>query len=248
MVSLIERITERTKPEAISSSPPPEVTPQNITQVDFRNLNWLPYFSGEHLFGPVENCPELQPNESLNILIPEFAVRQRVEAVAGNLAGAILADPGKFSLGAIREGGLWFYEQLMKKVEEISPWGRKTVNAENHLDIKSRHATETGEYQVLSSPDPERVNGKTLILCEGVADTLQTITIAQEVLSRPPYREVNLRILLLLDKTGVHPGLALPGVVYPPLFSCGNVWVSGCGPDTDQRFRNLGCIAVYKKE
>lgn len=248
MVSLTERIIERTKPEAITSFPPPEVTPQNITRLDFRNLNWLPYFSGEHLFGPVKNCPELQPNESLDILIPEFAVKQRVEAVTGNLAKAILADPEKFSLGAIPKGGLWLYEQLMNKVEEISPWGRKTVNAENHLEIKSRYATETGGYQVLCSPDPEKVNGKTLILCEGVADTLQTITIAQEVLSRPPYREVNLKILLLLDKAAAHPGLALSEVVYPPLFSCGNIWVSGCGPDTDQRFRNLGCIAVYKKE
>lgn len=244
MVCLIER----TRPEIATSPLSTEVTPQNIDKFDFTNLSWLPYFSGENLFDPVLDCSEIQEGESLQILIPEFAIKQRVETITQGIAQNILANPEKFALGAIPKGGLWLYEELMKKIEEISPWGRKTINHDNHLDIKSRHATETGEYQVVSLPEPQKVNGKTLLLCEGVADSLQTLALAKSVLSQPPYEDVRLQVLLLLDKIGAHPQTPLPEDVLPPLFTCGDVWVCGCGPDTDQRFRNLNCIAVYTKK
>lgn len=241
-------INERTRPEIATSPLSTEVTPQNIDKFDFSNLNWQPHFSGEKLFGPVPDCSEIQEGESLEILIPEFAINQRVEAVTQKLAQAILANPEDFAIGAIPKGGLWLYEELMRRIERISPWGQKTINHDNHLDIKSRRATETGEYQVISLPEAQKVNGKTLLLCEGVADSLQTLAMARKVLSQPPYEKVNLRILLLLDKVGAHPLTPLPQITYPPLFTCGDVWVCGCGPDTDQRFRNLNCIAVYTKK
>lgn len=243
-------LTERARGVAAEIPKPPkltEITPANISQFDFTGLDWNPYFSGKDLFGPVKHNPELRPGETLTVLIPSEAVQARVEAATNQLARMVLADSGQFALGAIPKGGLWLYEKLLRKIEAISPWGLKTVNCDNHLDIKSRYATETGQYQIISLPDPQKVNNKTYLLCEGVVDTVQTLKMAEAALSQPPYENVKLGLLLLLDKTDAHPRVSLPGWVNQVLFYTGDVWVSGCGPDTGQRFRDLDLVAVYQK-
>jgi len=224
-----------------------EVTPDNIKRLDFSNLHWNPYFSGEHPFGTVYDLPELKPNEFLEILIPSEAIQARVDAATLAIARTVFQNSREFTFGAVTKGGLWLYDRLLSKLADYSPWGLKSINSGAHIDVKSRYGTETGEYEIRELPKPEMVNGKTLYLCEGVADTVQTLQIIEDALSSPPYEGVDLRVLLLLDKIKAHPGKNLPKSVEKTLFYSGNVWVSGCGPDTDQRFRDLNCVVVYKK-
>lgn len=243
MVCLAERVREEI-PQITELT---EVTPANIGRFDFTKLDWNPYFSGKHPFREITGCPEIQARETLHELIPAYAIQTRVDAVTSALARTIFRDPEEFVVGAIPKGGLWLYEKLLKKLEEISVWGLKTINFGVEIDIKSRHATETGEYEVRSLPDPKQINGKTFVLCEGVADTTQTLQMAQNTLTQPPYKDVHLWVVLLVDKIDAHPGAKLPDCVKQTLFQIGKVWMVGCGPDTDQRFRNLPYIAVYKK-
>ena len=207
----------------------------------FADLSRIPYFSDRGDLPIISEHPELRSDERLKVLIPEWVVGARIKALAKKIEVEASQAPEEMVFGAVLEGGRYLYDQVMAFLP--SDLTSRTVTT--HLDIKSRYATQTGIYEVKRLPPPEVVNGKIYRVFEGVADTLRTLEILQEVLLKPPYFLKELRVALLVDKVDAHPEIPLPDCVDCCLLGMENKWMVGCGPDTGGRFRNLPYIGIF---
>lgn len=223
-----------------------EVTPANIATRNFHNLSWRPYFSGKYNYGTITEGSELLPHEVLEILIPEWAVNQRIDALAKRVEAIILRSPEKCPVGTVLEAGRPF---LNKVLSRLSSNAVTNLDPSVHIDIKSRYGTDIqGKgYEINLLPPPEKINGKTYLVFEMVADTCQTLQIIQRTLSQSPYQDVDLQVFLLVDKIDSHPSVQLPSCVKQCLFYGGDFWVVGCGGDVDGRFRQLPFVAKYRQ-
>jgi len=210
---------------------------------NFTDLSIIPYFPDRDDLPIIREHPELRNGEKLRILIPENIVVTRIRALAEKIEAEVSPNPDNFVFGAILEGGRY----LLTRMREFLPPDLNARIPIEYLDIKSRLAIKTGNYEIKKLPRPEIVNGKIYRVFEGVADSGRTIEITQAVLSQPPYYLRELRVALLMDKKDAHEGVPLASCVDHCLLAMGEEWMVGCGPDTDGRFRNLPYVALYKK-
>lgn len=212
---------------------------------DLSKTLYFPYSSGLPI---ITEHPELRAGEVLRPLIPEEIIVARIRALAKEIGYLVASNSKEYVCGAILEGGRYFHD----KVRGLWLQDLNSQIATAHSDIKSRYATETGKYEVISLPPPETVNNKSYIVFEGVVDSTTTLQILQEELSESPYKEVNLLVALLIDKVDAHPQTPLPACVKWCLFAMGNHWMVGCGPDVGEkgsrRFATLPYIAIYQKK
>lgn len=232
-----------------------EVTPHNLPLLDFGDLSWRPYFSGQYDYGEIR--PEgLLSDETLRVLIPPEIVQTRVTAAAKVIATMIASSPQEeYVFGAIKNGGLWLDRNLVPQVEHCLDGARTSVRIANgvHCDIKSRWTIQTGT-QVRDLPSPSEINGRTWVISEGVVDSGNTLRALTEALADETlgYHEVKPFLVALVDKIDARPFSppTLPGLT---LFYMGDQWMCGCGPDANLgRLRTFGmttpdCIAVYTK-
>lgn len=222
------------------------VTPDNINQLSWDHLDWLPYFDGLHTYGQVD-YPGLLPSERFDILVPANIVTARIAAAAKLIEPQIRSSIQPWAIGAVLNAGLPLYQEILGLLPLDC---QNKLITEAHIDIKSRRGTDIQNrgYQINQMPDPRKINDLRFLICEGVADTGQTLRLIDNHLIDPRYRRVQPLGLLIIDKNSAHPGVGLPSWVLPPLFRVnGQIWVSGRGMDVDNRGRDLKDIVAYRR-
>jgi hypoxanthine phosphoribosyltransferase len=180
--------------------------------------------------------PELDAARDLErVLISQQVLAERI-LILGERIARDYADR-KLVLVSVLKGGMVFLADLMRCVNcdhEIELIGASSYKGSTNPN---------GGVRITKDVD-QNLAGKHVLLVEDIFDTGRTMRVAWELLKL--HGPASLEICCLLVKPHAKEESALR-VKYVG-FEIENVFVVGYGLDYNQRYRNLPCIGVLKKE
>lgn len=172
-------------------------------------------------------------------IVPLYTAGQiagRVEALAGEIAGALPADP---VIVAVLKGSFVFAADLMRALD-----AHGARPALGFVQLASYGAsTESSGTVELVGDLTDDVAGRTVLLLDDVLDAGYTLAYAKNLMLGRGAADV--RVCVLLDKPSRHRVDLRPDFVG---FTVGNVFVVGYGIDYAGRYRHLPYVGYLEPE
>ncbi len=173
-------------------------------------------------------------NDAERILISE----EELQAIVKRLGAQITEDyrEKNLLLVSVLKGAVVFMTDLMREIK--IPCRIDFMATSSYEGSKS-----TGVVKIVKDLD-KAIDGLDVLIVEDILDSGRTLSYVKELLlSRNP---ASLRICTLLDK----PSARVVQSVQPDYVGANieNEFVIGYGLDYDEKYRNLPCIAILKRE
>lgn len=168
------------------------------------------------------------------VLFTEAKILERLDEIAAEIARDY-ADR-ELTVIAVLNGSLIFMADLLRRI----PLPLKL----DCLSVASYHGgTETSGELVFRQLDLPHVEGRHILVLDDILDSGVTLSAIREKLDALGPRSVRICVLLRKDKTRVRP-IAADYVG----FEIADEFVVGYGLDYMERYRNLPCIGVLRRE
>jgi hypoxanthine phosphoribosyltransferase len=167
---------------------------------------------------------------SSRVLIPENALRERVEQMAAAVA-ADTPEGATLSVLALLDGAFVFCADLVRRLPLPVRIALVPVTS----------VTRGGDPGRIALPLDFPVEEADLLIVEDILDTGRTLAALRDHLGRRRPRRV--RIAVLLDKPSGRQVDVRPDYVG---FTIGDVWVVGYGLDADGLYRNLPYVTFVE--
>ncbi|MCH2135127.1 MAG: hypothetical protein MK101_00935 [Phycisphaerales bacterium] len=173
-----------------------------------------------------------------DILIDRDQIADRVEQLAERIMRELApeADAGRLIVVPVLTGSLLFVADLVRQLPVPFPIRPVGVSAYPGATTRSESAS-------LTSPIPDGIAGKSILLVDDILDSGRTLALLQEEFNKAGAEAVRTCVLLRKEVERV----ADPACEYVG-FDVPDVFVVGYGLDYDGLFRNLPDIAILDVE
>ncbi|ACB76894.1 hypoxanthine phosphoribosyltransferase [Opitutus terrae] len=168
------------------------------------------------------------------VLFTEDEIKQRVHALAGEIKQVY--GPGEFTLVSLINGAVMFTADLMREID--NPVRLDCIRVKSY----GTGTRSEGTPQVVASLTLDVANRDVLII-DDILDTGKTLALVCDLACK--LKPASLRTCVLLDKKARREVRFEADFVG---FEIPNKFVVGYGLDFAERYRNLPCIGVLKKE
>jgi hypoxanthine phosphoribosyltransferase len=169
------------------------------------------------------------------ILLTGGEIHDRIDRLGENIADHY-ADREFYPI-CVLEGAIRFFVDLLRAVDHEDPYCEGVVRASRY------HGTHISDEPEVDFPDPERIEGRDVLLVEDILDEGRTLeTLVERVQDHDP-SSVEVATLFVKDKQrepDVDP--RFEGFVIPDEF------VVGYGLDYDERYRDFPHLGVLERD
>ena len=169
------------------------------------------------------------------IILSEDEIQKRVSELARDISRDYKSKD--LSLIGILKGGIVFLADLTRKITISHSYDM--VGASSY----GSGASSSGKVIITKDVDIP-LKGKDILLIEDIYDTGTTLKVVKELLDVHSPRSIEICALLWKKKKKRYYDIPVKYVG----FEVPDVFVVGYGLDFNQRYRNLPCIGVLKKE
>lgn len=170
--------------------------------------------------------------KSIEVLFPEDAIADRVEAMAGEIAGWA---PQDLMVIAILKGSFMFAADLLRALH------RQGLVPQVEFMMLSSYGTGTsssGIVKIVRDIDTD-VAGRSVLIIDDILESGRTLAFAKRLTQDRGALDV--RVAVLLDKRGKRKTVIDADVVG---FECADVFVVGYGMDAAHAYRQLPFVGV----
>ena len=168
------------------------------------------------------------------VLVTEAQIKRRVAELAAEIKAAI--GPGEFTIVSLINGAVMFTADLMRQLD--NPVRLDCIRVKSYGD----RTRSTGTPQIVASLTLD-ITGRDVLIVDDILDTGKTLSLVAGLARE--LKPASLRTCVLLDKKARRE---VPFEADFVGFEIPDKFVVGYGLDFAERYRNLPCIGVLKRE